>query len=343
MSIATILFVGFELVAFNLFAVHLVFGATAQQNALLDTVSQMRAAALSKVTSGYGVAEEQGDNFQQAMHGQHQLTPLHRIEFLFSGNDCLWFEYDSNDPKKLVTSVLLKDGVEIEYDTAKLANPAWVSVRPDESVRRPWIFGPILSAWTYINLTRIPFPGPDEKEFFNLEVRQPYVKVSKEGNSVVIDIDIPEELLRPILYIQDQIIKLNISDDGMLTSSELIIGGNQPPGTQFFYVYRLNMTWRKSGNLFFPVDRNVNISFENNGKDTGYRRTQVTFTKFIAGPVAANKFTVAALRIPVGTPVFDELLPEKDMRFNYTPAMDQKMLIGTPATTESAGINAPGQ
>jgi len=305
----------------------------ADQNALLDAVAQMRATVIAQIASGYGIAQVQSDNFQPN-NGLHELTPLHRVEFYFSGNNSLWRDYDPNDPKKLISCVLVKNGIQIDYATKEPGFGAVVAI--NAASHEPSVLEPLPEVWTYIDLTRIPGPGWDENKFFRIAVREPYVVVSKIGDSVITNIDIPLQQLKPYLYVQNMTAKFDMSMGGMMSYYKYI---NSCPyenetGKTYEIMCLCNVIWKNTDHVYVPVTRDVDINFEMNGQNAGYWRTHIKFIKFVASSISPDELNVTAMRIPIGTPVSDYLHED---RFIYSPAQDQRMLGLAVATTAPAG------
>jgi hypothetical protein len=315
---------------FALFHSSLILAQSVDQSELLGAVEQMRATTISQVASGYGVAEEQGDNFQLAMNGTHDLTPLHRVEFVFSGNDCLWLEYAPNHPEKLISSTLIKGGIQINYFVVPPPRRSGVII--EAANQRASFLDPLPRTWTYNYLTRMPSDGWDEKKFFTLWMHKPYAKIIRQDGIITININ------TPVYNSNDKnnvMMNFDTSCGGLLTyyKSDLIyeFENNVQLETD-----TLTLAWLKSGNIFIPVFRNVDSHFEQNGKDAGYWQTHVKFTQFVVGPISPNQLSITAMQIPVGTMILDHIHQD---RYFYSIAEQARMLEGITAVTQPSGAS----
>jgi hypothetical protein len=305
--------------------------ADTNQNGILDAIYDMRTATISQAVSGHGIAEEQGNNFQLAFHGNRELTPLHLVKFIYSGNDCLWLEYDPNNPKKLASSTLIKNGISVHYCAGPL--PATVVIRAfHRTISDP---EPLPYEWTYSDLTQIPTLGSDEKKLFEYWLRQPYAKVSKSGSSIDINLNFPLEILKPLNMTNDNYtLKFDMSSGGLLTYYKFMHAGTREGWDEYKYSGVLTTTFRNTNGAYVPMTRNVDLHSEDNGKVTGDWHTQVVFTKFIFDAVSPSELSIAAMQIPVGTLVTDQIRQD---RYYYSPDQDQRMLESTTVTTEPSG------
>ena len=276
---------------------------------LLNALQALRQAVRSKVTSGYGVAEEKTTDTQVYARGMRVNYQPERVKFWFSGNECLAKHFSVVRPPSLFQSVLRKHGVLVHFRRysmgMKLAAPQ-VTVHPGVLPRGTEGLRPVV--WTYKRITEISSSLEPDSQFF-IWARKPEATVRKEGGTIIVTFEYPPD--PPNFFGEKCVISFDLACGGMVTDVHHIYDEAHPPGHQRIKQINSSRTkWRNFNGCWLPVARTLESRYWVSGKDRGFTRTKIRFVKFVLGPLRSGILSVRKLGIPNGIFVDDTVHKE---------------------------------
>ena len=301
--------------------VALAWGKPAAKDTLLNAVQALRQAIRSKVESGYGIAEERTTDTQVYARGTRVKYQPARVKFWFSGNECLTKQYSLVRPPVLFQSALRKNGVLIHfrrYSMGLILAAPQVTVHSGVLPRMTNDLRPIV--WTYQRITEISSVMEPDSRFFLVMARKPAATVKKDGTRIIVTFKYPPD--PPNFFGDKCVIVFDLAAGGMVTSFHHMDDELDANHKRVIEVDTIKTKWGNSKGYWLPLTRTLESHYWENGKDSGFTRTDIRFVKFVVGHVRPGVLSVKKLGIPKGTFVDDTVHREL---YHFTSATAARM------------------
>jgi hypothetical protein len=267
---------------------------------LLDSLHDVRAASLSLVSSGRGVAiAEQEYSYAQGKEIR-DIEP-HIVDFTFNRTDSLWkIHPDLNKPS--FTAVACRKGpLMINYIANMTPITPYVAISQFNKIA----LNPAIDNWSYGMIAAIPDIA--ESDFYPLVSRTAAVTVTKEDGEIKVTGSSHVEAQNcdcSWSYIFD------MRQGGMLSrytftqvfrdpkKKELIVSENSEDKT---------IKWKQNETAFVPVNYSCEVKYSEAGKVTSDLKDRVEFKEFKCGPVDPEDISLKGMEVKTGTRIINNI------------------------------------
>lgn len=291
---------------------------------LLNALHALRQAVRSRVVSGWGVAVEKTTDTQWYGHEMRVHYQPQTVKFWFSGNASLAKEYSSGHPPVLLQAALRKNGIMAHFRRynmgLKLAAP------------QVTIIGGVLphvtndlrpTVWTYRRISEISSVMQPDAQFFRIAERQSAATVKNTGRRIIVTFRYPPN--PPSFFGAKAVIVFDMMRGGMVASYYNMTDELNAARHRLKEIDTITTRWRKVGGCWVPVSRTLESHYWVSGKDRGFTRTNISFVKFVLGPLRNDILSASNLGIPNGTFVDDTVHKEL---YHFTEAAASR-IFGT--------------
>ena len=325
--------------AFTAVANTVVKGSTPGKDGLLNAVAALRTSVRSHAQSGYGIADEE---ISKVTNGQN--TSLGgRVKFWFNGNKCLWRTYSGTSDRKILSSMLIREGIAVQYSPGHghirkgffgQFTP-YVTVSTVKTVCSGTRLGLGPMIWTYRYISEISPMDHHDWHFFAqarnwhttiAHAPKPTTTVRKKGALITVQFNWPVDPSYDLFGIRRKTV-FDLSEGGMVKRWKFWTDQGVA-GHRMKLSNTVETKWHRVGSYYFPKARTITNRSWTREKNGSWQKgngsvIRIRFVRFTIAPVEENMFSIARLNIPKGTVVIDNV---HRSRFHYSSATAARLL-----------------
>lgn len=315
---------------------------TPAEQELLELLLKARESTAATSASGQGEAEFQGARVTAANGDGLEKTGPALIRFAYSGKDSIYWQTDAKDGS-LTSSTLLTGMKSIRYTALDISGAPHVEIDMRET---EWaMLDERLGEWTFAHVNRLPWISPHapERDAFQLLVDNAALSLHRSESG-----ELRVSASSPVHSPTQMFIAVFDLDHGGVVK-DFYYQWSSPEHAEL--KRDVHIQWELAGDKMVPKQYRVSVEQMRKDKTEIAGKLEIKFMKFTFAPVATEEFAMNQLKIPAGTPVYDngtrtqywygypETMPIGDM-LRPKPGSEASQLMSAttqPASTQPAG------